>query len=76
MGGVGGQADCDGDGMVGEGCVGVFEGRGESGEGRVGLIGGCVEWPALPVDGAVVEVGDLGREGWVDVDGVKHQSQT
>jgi len=60
-------ADLDGNTGVGVGCVGGDVRGWETGEGCVGLVGHGGDGPAVPVDGAVFEVGDLRWEGRVDV---------
>ena len=56
-----GISDLDGDGGDGEGHVGGDVGVGKAGEGCGGLVCYGGNGPALPVEGAVFEIGDLGR---------------
>ena len=59
-------SDLDGDGSRGEGHVGGDVGVGQAGEGCGGLVCYRGNGPALPVEGAVFEIWDLGRKGGVD----------
>ena len=38
-------------------------------------VGGCVDWPALPVDGPVVEIRDLWWQIRIDIQGVEIQTK-
>ena len=61
-----GVSDLDRDGGGGEGHVGGDVGVWEAGEGCGGLVCYSGDGPALPVEGAVFEIWDLGGKGGVD----------
>lgn len=67
-GGAGGVVDLHRDRVGGEGGVVGEVGRGQAGQGGVCLVGEGGDGPAHPVEGAVAEVGDLRRQGRVDVE--------
>ena len=60
-------ADLDRDGGFGIFLIGVHVGRAQASDGGVGLIRHGGHGPALPVEGAVLEIWDLRGERWVDM---------
>lgn len=72
------QSDREGDGRSGKSHVCIVQrfAAKESSNRCVRLVGGCADGPALPVDGAVADVRNLGRKDGVDVQRVEHEAKT